>query len=61
MEHSKAKVLVIPFIAAASLWLMGGFFLSKELGMVSVILGLAIAGWACGVFMNTPAGDRHTN
>ncbi|MDX8379764.1 MAG: hypothetical protein R8K48_06940 [Gallionella sp.] len=60
MQHSNAKVLILPFITAAFLWLIGGFYLSKELGMVCVIIGLALAGWACGVFMNTPPGDRHT-
>ena len=59
MEHSNAKVLFLPFLGAVLLWLAGGFLLGKELGMICVILGLALAGWACGVFMNTPPGDRH--
>lgn len=59
MEHSNAKVFFLPFLGAALLWLAGGFLLGKELGMICVILGLALAGWACGVFMNTPPGDRH--
>ena len=57
MEHSNCKLLVLPFTVAAALWLIGGFFLSKELGMVCVILGIAIAGWAGGAVMNSPAKD----
>lgn len=58
MENSNCKQLVLPFIVAAALWLIGGFFLSKELGMVCVILGIAIAGWAAGSVMNSPARDH---
>ncbi|MEI7455817.1 MAG: hypothetical protein WCK93_03755 [Nitrosomonadales bacterium] len=53
MENSKCKVLILPFIIAALLWLIGGFFLSKELGMICVIFGIAIAGWAAGNIMNS--------
>ncbi|MDD4928863.1 MAG: hypothetical protein PHP85_06260 [Gallionella sp.] len=53
MEESNCKALVFPFLAAAALWLIGGFFLSKEMGMVCVIAGLAIAGWAAGSVMNS--------
>lgn len=53
MENSNCKILVLPFLVAASLWLIGGFFLSKEMGIVCVILGIAIAGWAAGNAMNT--------
>lgn len=53
MKESNCKTLVFPFIVAASLWLIGGFFLSKEMGMVCVIIGLAIAGWAAGNVMNS--------
>lgn len=58
MEHSNIKTLVVPLIVAAALWLVGGFLLSKEMGMVCVILGIGIAGWAAGVVMNTPANDQ---
>ena len=53
LDNSNCKTLVLPFIVAAALWLIGGFFLSKEMGMVCVIAGLAIAGWAAGKAMNT--------
>jgi len=53
MEKSNCNTLVVPFLVAAALWLVGGFFLSKEMGMVCVIIGLAIAGWAAGNVMNS--------
>ncbi|GEM_PF-703185 len=53
MENSNCKILVLPLIIAAALWLVGGFFLSKELGMVCVVLGLGLAGWAAGTAMNS--------
>jgi len=32
---------------------VGGFFLSKEMGMVCVVFGIALAGWAAGNMMNS--------
>jgi hypothetical protein len=58
MENSNCKTLVVPLIVAAALWLVGGFFLSKEMGMVCVILGIGIAGWAAGRVMDSPANDQ---
>ena len=57
MEHSNTKIFFLPFLTAAILWLVGGFWLGKELGMMCVVIGIALVGWACGVFMNTPARD----
>lgn len=57
MEHSNTKVFFLPFLTAAILWLAGGFWLGKELGMMCVVIGIALVGWACGVFMNTPPRD----
>lgn len=57
MEHSNTKVFFLPFLTAAVLWLAGGFWLGKELGMMCVVIGIALVGWACGVFMNTPPRD----
>lgn len=53
MEKSNCKALIIPFLTAAALWAVGGFFLGKELGMVCVIIGLGIAGWGAGSIMNS--------
>ena len=58
MEHSNCKSLVLPMIIAAALWLIGGFFLSKEMGMVCVILSITIAGLAAGSVMNSPPKDQ---
>lgn len=54
MEQSNCKVLVPTLLIAATLFLVGGFFLSKELGMVCVVFGIAIAGWGAGSAMNSP-------
>lgn len=53
MNNSGSKVILWPFAAAAFLWLIGGFFLSKEMGMVCVVFGIALAGWAAGNVMNS--------
>jgi hypothetical protein len=53
MASGNCKTMVLPFIVAATLWIVGGFFLSKELAMICVIFGIAIAGWAAGNVMNT--------
>jgi multisubunit Na+/H+ antiporter MnhC subunit len=53
MEKSNCNTLIVSLLIAAALWLVGGFFLSKEMGMVCVIIGLAIAGWAAGNVMNS--------
>ncbi len=53
MEKSNCKMLIMPFVIAAALWIVGGFFVGKELGMVCVIVGLGIAGWGAGNVMNS--------
>jgi hypothetical protein len=57
MEKTNCSKLVPTLLIAAVLWAVGGFFLSKELGMICVIVGLAIAGWGAGTVMNSPAKD----
>ncbi len=54
MEQSNCKVLVPTLAAAAVLFLIGGFLVSKEVGMVCVVFGIAIAGWGAGSAMNSP-------
>lgn len=51
---SKVRTLVMAIIAAVILWLLGGFVLNKELGMVCVIVGIALIGLAAGNIMNSP-------
>lgn len=59
MEQSNCKVLVPTLLIAAFLFALGGFFLNKEMGMVCVVFGIAIAGWGAGSAMNSPC-DIHT-
>lgn len=58
MEHSNCKSMVLPLLGSAALWFIGGFFLSKELGMICVIAGIGWAGWAAGRVMNSPAREQ---
>ncbi len=44
MENSNCKKMVPALLAAIALFLVGGFLLSKELGMICVIFGIASAG-----------------
>lgn len=53
MEQTVCKKLAPPLAIAITLWLIGGFLVSKEVGMVCVILGIAIAGWGAGNVMNS--------
>jgi hypothetical protein len=59
MEKSNCKKMVPALLVAIALFLAGGFLLSKELGMICVIFGIAIAGWGAGTVMNseTPASE----
>lgn len=54
MENSVCGKLIVPVIIAAVLWLLGGFVFGKEIGMICVILGIAIVGYAAGSLMNSP-------
>jgi len=54
MEKSNCSKLVVPVLIAALLWLVGGFVFGKDLGMIFVILGIAIIGYAAGSVMNSP-------
>lgn len=54
MESSVCGKLIVPVIIAAVLWLLGGFVFGKEVGMICVILGIAIVGYAAGSLMNSP-------
>jgi F0F1-type ATP synthase assembly protein I len=51
---AKVRTLVIAIIGAVILWLLGGFVLSKALGMVCVIIGISLIGLAAGNIMNSP-------
>ncbi len=55
--NSKMGMLVMSVIAAAVLWLIGGFVFGKAVGMVCVLIGITIVGLAAGNVMNSPAPD----
>lgn len=56
--NSKMSTLVMSIIAAATLWLIGGFVFGKAVGMICVIIGITIVGLAAGNCMNTPANGQ---
>ena len=51
---SKSLILVLAVIAAAVLWLLGGLVFNMAVGMICVIIGIAIVGWAAGNVMDSP-------
>lgn len=51
---SKTRTLVFAIIAAAALWLVGGFVFNMYVGMICVMAGIAIVGLAAGNIMNSP-------
>ena len=57
--NSKTSLLVMAIILAIVLWLIGGFLVSKWLGMIFVIIGIAIVSLAAGNVMNSPEPPGH--
>lgn len=55
--RSKINTLIMTIIAAAVLWLIGGFVFGKAVGMICVLIGITIVGLAAGNIMNSPAPD----
>ena len=51
---SKTRTLVLAVLAAAILWLLGGFVFGKTIGMIFVIVGITLVGLAAGNIMNSP-------
>ena len=60
MEKSVCGKLLVPAVIAVALWLVGGFVFNKEIGMICVILGIAVAGFGAGSVMNSscPISDK---
>ena len=54
MKSSTCGKLAVPVAIAVVLWLLGGFVFNKEIGMVCVVLGIAVIGYAAGSIMNSP-------
>ncbi len=52
-EKPGCKALVLPILFAIALWIVAGFFLSKELGIIGVIISIWIGGMAAGKVMNS--------
>lgn len=57
--NSKTNLLVMAIILAILLWLVGGFLVSKWLGMIFVIIGITIVSLAAGNVMNSLAPPEH--
>lgn len=53
MNKPDCKSLVLPILFAIALWIVGGFFMSKELGIICVVVSIWIAGIAAGKVMNS--------
>ncbi len=56
--NSRMSTLVMTIIAAAVLWLIGGFVFGRAVGMICVIIGITIVGLAAGNVMNTPSPEE---
>ncbi len=53
MDKPGCKALVLPILFSIVLWIFSGFFLSKELGIIGVVISIWIAGMAAGKVMNS--------
>lgn len=56
-SNNKINTMIMAIIAAAALWLIGGFVFGKAVGMVCVLIGITLVGLAAGNCMNSPAPD----
>ncbi len=57
--NTKTGLLVMAILLAIVLWLIGGFLVSKWLGMIFVIIGITIVSLAAGNVMNSPEPPGH--
>jgi hypothetical protein len=51
----KYRRLILASVLAAVLWLLGGLLFNMAVGMVCVLAGIFIVGWAAGDIMNSPS------
>lgn len=49
----KSLRLVLACVAAAILWLLGGLVFNMAVGMMCVLIGVFIVGWAAGDIMDS--------
>jgi len=52
---SKSHRLILAAVAAAILWLLGGLVFNMAVGMMCVLIGVFIVGWAAGDIMDSPS------
>jgi hypothetical protein len=55
MMDYKSRRLILASIAAAILWLLGGLVFNMAVGMICVLIGVFIVGWAAGDIMDSPS------
>ena len=58
MMDTKSNLLILASIAAAVLWLLGGLVFNKAVGMLCVLIGVFIVGWAAGNIMDSPSPEH---
>lgn len=57
MMDYKSRRLVLVSIAAMILWLLGGLVFNMAVGMICVLAGVFIIGWAAGDIMDSPSPE----
>jgi len=55
MMDYKSRRLILASIMAAILWLLGGLVFNMAVGMMCVLIGVFIVGWAAGDIMDSPS------
>jgi hypothetical protein len=55
---AKLRTLFLSVAIAVVLWILGGFVVNNTLGVVFVVLGITLVGWAGGNVMNSPEPDH---
>jgi len=57
MMDYKSRRLILASISAAILWLLGGLVFNMAVGMMCVLIGVFIVGWAAGDIMDSPSRE----
>jgi len=58
MMDYKSRRLILASITAAILWLLGGLVFNMAVGMMCVLIGVFIVGWAAGDIMDSPSPSQ---
>lgn len=56
--NSKQSTLALAIVSSIALWLVGGFVFGKAVGMVCVMIGITLVGFAAGNCMNSPPKEH---